>query len=139
MRIDNKDIVRMAQKLRDEENRQLNVSPVFQHPRPRASHYSLFTKAAIPAAAVIGFLLGLWTNSHLRTVETGLTALVDTVYVTVNETAATVDTALSAPQPLSLPAPRHIKKSRSTRKDTAAAIGLPMMSDRIRYDLLVKN
>ncbi len=135
MKIDNKDIVRMAQKLRDEENEQLNVRPWSRRPRFCVPAWL----AAVPAAAIVGFLLGIWTNSHLRTVETGLTALVDTFYITMKDTAANVDTALSAPPPLLRPTPKHVRKSRNTRHEAPAATGQPIMSDRIRYDLLVKN
>ena len=136
MKIDNQDIVRMAQKLRDEENQQLSVRPWSRRPRFRVPAWL----AAVPAATFVGFLLGIWTNSKLQNVETELTALVDTVYVTVKDTAATVDTALSAPSPLSTPTPKHIRKSRSPRREVpAVTTGRPIMNDRIRYDLLVKN
>ena len=136
MKIDNKDIVRMAQKLRDEENEQLHIRPWSRRHRFRPPAWL----TAVPAAAVVGFLLGIWTNSHLRTVENGLTALAPTVYVFANDTAATTPIALSAPSPLPTPTPTHVSKSRSNRHEApAVTTPQPVMNNRIRYDLLVKN
>ncbi|MBQ7571516.1 MAG: hypothetical protein IJT19_04685, partial [Bacteroidaceae bacterium] len=78
MKIDNQDIIRTARQLRDEENAELHVSPWNRH-----RHFHVPTwLVAIPAAAIIGFVLGLWTqaNSHR---DVPLTALVDTVYIKV--------------------------------------------------------
>ena len=78
MKIDNQDIIRTARQLRDKENEQLHVSPWNHH-----RHFHVPTwLVAIPAAAIIGFVLGLWTQANTNS-DTSLTALVDTVYIKV--------------------------------------------------------
>ena len=78
MKIDNQDIIRTARQLRDEENAELHVSPWNRH-----RHFHVPTwLVAIPAAAIIGFVLGLWTQANSHS-DVPLTALVDTVYIKV--------------------------------------------------------
>ena len=85
MKIDNQDIIRTAQQLRDEENEQLDIRPWNRH----RSHFRIPSwLVAIPAAAFIGFILGIWTKSSNQQ-DTPLTALVDTVYI--NDAAFLLD------------------------------------------------
>ena len=134
MRINDQDIARAAQELRDEENQQLHVRPW-----SRQRHFRLPTwLAAVPAAAVAGFLLGIWTNSHTEDVLP-LTALTDTVYVTVKEPAARADTMQASGNKAPLPAAKTVRRSKSSRQGSKAETGKPVMSDKIRYDLLVMN
>lgn len=136
MRIDNQDIARMARELCEEENSQLHVR--------RWGHRRHFTLpawlAAVPAAAIVGFLLGLWTNSRLTT-GGPLTAMTDTVYVTVREPVPTVDTVYMPTPPSSPSAQPASKSSRraTTTSHQSPSTGHSMANDHIRYDLLVKN
>lgn len=135
MKISNKDIVRAAQELRDEENQQLRVRSWISHRHFRFPAWL----AAIPAAAVIGFFFGVWTNSQTKS-EQPLTALVDTVYVTIKETPTTPDTI----QSVSTSAPtqsenRQVRSTKSSQPKHEHHIGQSMLNDKIRYDLLVKN
>ena len=134
MRIDNQDIIRTAQQLRDEDNEQLNIRPWNRH----RSHLRIPSwLVAIPAAVFIGFVLGIWTQAGSQT-NAPMTALVDTVYIKVPE-----------PQPQSQPAfqatvvqteSQSSVQKRSTRTPQhTKATGRPLSDDQIRYDLLVKN
>ena len=136
MRVDNQDIIRTARELRDEENSRLHVRPWRRSSRFRVPAWLV----AVPAAAIVGFFFGLWTNSP-QSVEASLTALADTVYITVKEPAPTVDTMYMAdanPSPAITPA-RQVASSRPVQKKQYAFVGQSMATDQIRYDLLVKN
>ena len=134
MRINDQDIARVAQELRDEENEQLHVHPWSRQRRFRMPAWL----AAIPAAAVAGFLLGIWTSSRP---ESGLkmTALTDTVYVTVKEPTAHPDTMQAVSKEAPLPATKMAHRASAGRQEQKAKTGKPVMSDKIRYDLLVMN
>ena len=80
MKITDQDIIRTAQNLRDEEYEQLHVAPWHSHRRFHVPAWLV----AVPAAAVIGFLFGLWVNSSSKPDAT-LTAMTDTVYIKVKE------------------------------------------------------
>ena len=159
MKIDNQDIIRAARQLRDEENEQLNVRPWNSH----RSHFHVPTwLVAIPAAAIIGFVLGLWTQDNQKGNES-LTALVDTVYIKVSDPQPSQDsvaqaiptsqtTATSRPvtrraEPSSRraivpPSPRTPVPSyhRTTVPSyPRTTVGRPVADDHIRYDLLVRN
>ena len=134
MRINDQDIARAARELRDEENQQLHVRP---WSRQRHFHFPTWL-AAIPAAAVAGFLLGIWTNSHTEDIQP-MTALTDTVYVTVKEPVACADTMRAVDNKGPLPATKTVHRVKSSRKGNKAQMGKPVMSDKIRYDLLVMN
>ena len=81
MKITDQDIIRTAKNLRDEENEQLHVAPWHSHRRFHVPAWLV----AVPAAAVIGFLFGLWVNSASKP-DAPLTAMTDTVYIKVKET-----------------------------------------------------
>lgn len=135
MKISNQDIVRAAQELRDEEDQQLNVHPWNHHRHFRFPAWL----AAVPAAAIVGFFFGVWMNSQTKQ-EQPLTALVDTVYVTVKEAPATPDTM----QSVSTSAPtqsenRQVRSTKGSQPKHEQHIGQSMLNDKIRYDLLVKN
>lgn len=139
MRVDNQDIVRMARQLRDEENATQHVSPWKRHRRFAVPAWLV----AVPAAAVMGFVLGIWTNVGTQS-GTPLTALVDTVYIKVNDKPDTAHAVASAhvmtpgTAVSASPSPRAAAVV-PVRQSRPAATGRPMQSDRIRYDLLVKN
>ena len=136
MRVDNQDVIRAAQELRDEENSRLHVRPWRRSPHFRVPAWLV----AVPAAAIVGFFFGLWTNSQ-QSADGLMTAMADTVYVTVKETVPTVDTTYmtdAKPSATASPA-RHVANKKSVQKKQYASVGKSMAADQIRYDLLVKN
>lgn len=139
MKIDNQYIIHTARQLRDEENAELHVSPWNRH-----RHFHVPTwLVAIPAAAIIGFVLGLWTQANNNS-DIPLTALVDTVYIKVPSPQPQQD---SVAQAISVTSTSTVTKSsprQTVRTTTASAtspkvVGRPVADDHIRYDLLVKN
>lgn len=136
MKITDQDIARAARQLRDEENEKLNVRPWSSNAKKRRPLWY-----ALPAAAVVGFVLGYLTPRTDAPEKSPLTALVDTVYIKVHELKE--DTL---PRPEELISPRTetpVKKAKGavspSRKHPAPATGIPVADDKIRYDLLVLN
>lgn len=171
MRIDNQDIVRAVRQLRDEENSQLNVQPWNRRRSAGKSANGRGTTGkgafhglpgwlvTIPAAAVIGFVLGYWTKSSSQ-LATPLTALVDTVYIKVHDPQVRQDTFAVASLPYSDDAStvrsssrvkvgngrrtgasssRHLAKQTDVSPYQQLTLGRPVSDDSIRYDLLVMN
>ena len=140
MRIDNQDIARMARQLRDEQNSQQHVRPWSRKRRPALPAWLV----AVPAAAIVGFVLGLWTNAHTQS-GAPLMALTDTVYINVKDAPDTVRAAETAELAQSTPASSTLRTSgrkadsRSASRRHDVPTGQPIQSDHIRYDLLVKN
>jgi hypothetical protein len=131
MKITDQDIIRTARQLRDEDNQQQHVAPWTHH---RHIHIPTWL-VAVPAAALVGFLFGLWTNGN--TDEHGpLTAMTDTVYIQVKESSTHTETAT---QPTTQPTPVVTKSSKVMHPRTKKVTGRPISEDQIRYDLLVKN
>ena len=165
MKITDQDIVRTAQELRDEENEQLHVrhwakgekakrlkaenntslsSTTFQ-----LFNFSTFPKwlVAVPAAAIIGFVFGFWTQAQTKT-DTPLAALVDTIYIKVpvpqQPQQPKPDAVAEAAPNVSKPAQkqdqsRPVSTKASHRSSLAGSVGRPACDDNIRYDLLVCN
>ncbi len=165
MKITDQDIVRTAQELRDEENEQLHVrhwakgekakrlkaenntslsSTTFQ-----LFNFSTFPKwlVAVPAAAIIGFVFGFWTQAQTKT-DTPLAALVDTIYIKVpvpqQPQQLKPDAVAEAAPNVSKPAQkqdqsRPVSTKASHRSSLAGSVGRPACDDNIRYDLLVCN
>jgi hypothetical protein len=133
MKIEDKDIIRTAKQLRDEQNAQFHVRPWNRH-----SHFHIPTwLVAVPAAAIIGFVLGIWTNAS-RPKETSLTALVDTVYIKVPEKVNEPDTIVQTDtKQKETPIVKPI--SSAVRHIQPTTVGRSIADDKIRYDLLVKN
>ena len=142
MKIDNQDIIRTARQLRDEENQQLHVGPWNR----RRSHFHVPTwLVAIPAAAIIGFVLGLWTQDSKQGNES-LTALVDTVYIKVPTPQPSQDSIAQAvlceqnvTEDKAPSAQKHSVSRRPAPNSQQPAVGRPVADDHIRYDLLVRN
>ena len=139
MKIDNQDIIRTARQLRDEENAGLHVSPWNRH-----RHFHVPTwLVAIPAAAIIGFILGLWTQANTNS-DTSLTAFVDTVYIKVptpqpqQDSVAQAIPVTSKPT-VNKPSPKQTVRTTSASATSRKTVGRPVADDHIRYDLLVKN
>ena len=140
MKINNQDIIRTAQELRDEENQQLSVSPWNHHRRVHIPTWLV----AIPAAAIIGFVLGIWTQASSQT-DTPLTALIDTVYIKVPATPSLQDsitqyhTAAVQKNVDSTPVTRPTASTPSSKDRLLPSSGRSVADDHIRYDLLVRN
>lgn len=139
MKIDNQDIIRTARQLREEENAELHVSPWNRH-----RHFHVPTwLVAIPAAAIIGFVLGLWTQANNNS-DVPLTAFVDTVYIKVptpqpqQDSVAQALPATSTPT-ATKPAPKQTVRTTSASAPSRKTVGRPVADDHIRYDLLVRN
>ena len=135
MRITEQDIIRTARELCDEANAQQHVRPAFHRSATRW-HIPAWI-VAVPAAAIIGFVLGLWTKVPTQE-ATRLTALTDTIYIQVPPKslphADTMVVATSA-------APTTVVKRQQSRRQQAspARQGRSVADDHIRYDLLLKN
>ena len=161
MKVTEQDIIRAARQLRDEENEQLHVQPWTQPSpaKPRRRQRALFAipaamkYAAVPAAAILGFVFGFWTKSNSQ-LDTPLAALVDTIYIKVHEPQPHQDTiaqALPAIQGARAtpPAKRGQRTTPPAKQGPWAtppanivpqpALGRPVADDHIRYDLLVRN
>ena len=140
MKIDNQDIIRAARQLRDEENEQLNVRSWNRH----RNHFHVPTwLVAIPAAAIIGFVLGIWTQDNKQGGES-LTALVDTVYIKVSDPQPSQDSVAQAIPTSQTTAVSRSVTRRAVRPSTSTSrshttVGRPVADDHIRYDLLVRN
>ena len=139
MKIVNQDIIRTARQLRDEENAELHVSPWNRH-----SHFHVPTwLVAIPAAAIIGFVLGIWTQANANS-DTPLTAFVDTIYIKVPTPQPQQDSVVQAVPAASTPTvtksgPNQAVRTTSSSNPSQKEYGRPVADDHIRYDLLVKN
>lgn len=141
MKINDQDIIRAARQLRDEENQQFHVRPW-----PRRRYRLPAWVAAVPAAAIAGFVLGVWTGERPNT-DAGLTAYMgntDTVYIKVHETTTVPDTADSASTgsvafPQSPVKTRRNPSRSAPSKSLPKTTGLSVDKDHIRYDLLVSN
>jgi hypothetical protein len=140
MKIDNQDIIRTVRQLRDKENEQLHVSPWNRHHRVHIPAWLV----AIPAAAIIGFVLGIWTQADSKGDST-LTALVDTVYIKVPVTPSSQDSVIpnhtaAAQKPVvSTPLTKPAARTPSAKGRLLPSSGRSVADDHIRYDLLVRN
>ena len=137
MKIDNQDIIRTARQLRDEENAELHVTPWKHH-----CHFHVPTwLVALPAAAIIGFVFGLWAQADCNS-DTPLTALVDTIYIKVptpqQDSVVKAIPATLTPT-ISKPDQRQRVRTTSAFGSSRENYGRPVADDHIRYDLLVRN
>ena len=143
MKIDNQDIIRVARQLRDEENEQLNVRSVFNRAKPRRQLSTWLV--TIPAAAIIGFVLGFWCHGFTQLTSVApLTALVDTVYIKVHDSQPSQDSVAQVIPAVHTPAVSKRTTRRAVRPSSVStqpqtALGRPVAADHIRYDLLVVN
>ena len=130
MKITDQDIIRAARQLRDEGNEQLHVAPWHRQHRFRVPSWLV----AIPAAAFLGFLLGIWFDGETKS-DMPLTAMTDTVYVKVTEPSVNADTLThAAPRPVNVRT-----KASKVKRSSHPSSGQSLAEDKIRYDLLVQN
>ncbi|MBR6121404.1 MAG: hypothetical protein IKQ05_03310 [Prevotella sp.] len=135
MKIEDKDIIRTAHQLREEQNVQLHVRPWNRH---RHFHVPAWL-VAVPAAAIIGFVLGIWTNDN-RPKETQLTAFVDTVYIKVPEKVKEPNTIVQTDiKQKEAPTIKPKQATSSARHIRPTTVGHSIADDKIRYDLLVRD
>ena len=140
MKIEDKDIIRTAQQLRDEQNAQFRVRPWNRH----SQFYIPTWLVAIPAAAIIGFVLGIWTNVSSPK-EAQLTALVDTVILAFRDFDKNDDGKITNHEFKYILT--HVGDNKFSDKeaddfkmsDDKNIDKNSIADDKIRYDLLVKN
>ena len=136
MNITDQDIIRTARQLRDEENEQLHVRPEFSRTRPW--HRIPSWLIAIPAAAIVGFFVGIWTEGSQN--DAPLTARVDTVYVQMPVSQPTEgDTVYQPIQTTCVTVSNNTTHSSSKPHNFHPSHGCSVAEDNIRYDLLVMN
>ena len=136
MNITDQDIIRTARQLRDEENEQLSVRSEFNRTRPW--HRIPTWLVAIPAAAIVGFFVGIWTEGSQN--DTPLTARVDTIYVQMPASQPTEGDTVHQPiQTTRLSVSNNTTHPSSTTRSTSPSHGRSVAEDNIRYDLLVMN
>lgn len=130
MKLDNQTIIDAARRLREQDNASLHVAP---WPSRRSKAVPVWL-VAIPAAAVVGFLLGLFVRQPASD-NTQLLAKADTVYVTrevsVPQTPDTVVRYVERPRRPSRP------QQVATVVDTMPVTGRTIGQDNIDYALLV--
>lgn len=130
MKLDNQTIIDAARRLREQDNASLHVAPWPSHRRTAVPLWLV----AIPAAAVVGFLLGLFVRQPTAD-NSSLIAKADTVYVThevsVPQTPDTVVRYVECPRRPSRP------QQVTTVVDTMPATGRTIDQDNIDYALLV--
>lgn len=132
MKITEQDIIRTARQLRDEENAELHIRPWSRRARDFARPVHTWL-VAVPAAAIIGFVLGFWTRSSSAT-DAPLTALADTIYIKVRDSIDNGKVEIEDGKPkVGKTTPRRNRRKPSTVN------GRPVADDHIRYDLLVSN
>lgn len=137
MKINDKDIARMARRMRDEENGSLHVR------RWRRNRKSMPQwLVALPAAAVIGFLAGFFTGSKSEPEDMRmLSQRIDTLYITRQaEKPETTDSGTLKNTGLAIET-KSSNPGTSARRDSSDkskyVTGLPASKDGIRYDMLV--
>ena len=122
----NDDIIAMARRIREEENNQLQV-------RPWKSRSRMAWYIAVPAACLVGFFLGYFLRPTGDTPQ-GLTAFATTDTVYVQEVVHdTIYQTTDVHKPVR---PRPITASNGSEK---RKIGISVLEDNIRYDLLASN
>ena len=134
--LNNDDIIAAARQLRQEQNDSMHIRPW-----KRQSRWGWYV--AIPAACLVGFAMGFYLRPSA---ETPAPALAKTIVVTdtvmVQEVVHdTVYQTKPVSQPLS---PHQLAKrntpSRETEKQPETeGVGVSMLDDGIRYDLLASN
>lgn len=134
--LSNDDIIAAARQLRQEQNDRMHIRPW-----KRQSRWGWYV--AIPAACLAGFALGLYLRPSAETPASELAkTIVVTDTVTVHEVVH--DTVYQV-KPVSQPITPHQLAKRSTpsqkteKQPETEPVGVSMLDDGIRYDLLASN
>lgn len=122
----NDDIIAIANRIREEENSQLQV-------RPWKSRNRIAWYVAVPAACLVSFFLGyLQRPSNMEPSSQDIASLGnhDTVYVQVHDTIYQISDMHKPvqPRPITASNPSEPRK-----------IGVSVLEDHIHYDLLASN
>ena len=117
--INDEEIIAAARRLRDKQNSQLPV-------RPWQPRYSVAWYVAVPAACLVGFAFGFLLRPSVE---------VDTPQQPVAHTIVKVDTVINPHKPVR---PRPIT-AKTSRPAPSEKIGVSMLEDGIRYDVLAQN
>lgn len=137
MKINDKEIARMARRMRDEENGSLHVRRWRRNRRSMPQWL-----VALPAAAVIGFLAGFFTGSKSEPEDMRmLSQRIDTLYITRQaEKPETADSGTLKATGLAIEAKNTEPRTRARRDSSSKSkyvTGVPASRDGIRYDMLV--
>ncbi len=122
MKVNEFEIAQTARRLRDEENAKLRVRQ-WHHRRMVIPTWLVY----IPAAAIVGFVFGLWMGEKQLATDFQAVAKADTIYVKQLERIVEYDTIYS-----SLPSRPGNSKTKHVVKT-----GVPMTKDKVPYHLLV--
>ena len=119
MKIDEQEIMQSAKRLSEKENSMLCVKP-WRRRRMSVPGWLVF----VPAAAIIGFVFGIFVGEKQSPAAMPVMAKADTVYIKQLERVTEYDTIYRT-----LP-------SETKKKDTKRS-GMPVSKDNIPYHLLV--
>lgn len=127
----NEDIIDVALRIREEDTRQVKVRP--WKSRRRTAWY-----IAIPAACLVSFFLGYYISSATtKQASQGFTSHVSTAADTVFVREVVRDTIYQTTDPHRPVHPRPI--TASAQSSEPRKIGVSVLEDDIRYDLLASN
>lgn len=127
----NDDIIAIARRIREEDNSQLHVRP-WKSSRRRIAWY-----IALPAASVISFVLGYCLRPTTKAdTPHDLTAQTTTDTVYLREIVHDTVFRTTSHDPLH---PRSISTSSQPANEEPRKIGVSVLEDNIRYDLLAAS
>lgn len=137
MKLDNQQIIDAARRQRDLDTSSMNVQPWTRH---RKSFQVPTWLVALPAAAIVGFLFGLFVHKSLSDDTSKLMTAADTVYVTrqvmVPQTPDTVIRYVE--RPIITKANKTTHSNTASLSDAAPPIaGHSIDQDNIDYSMLV--
>ena len=137
MKLDNQQIIDSARRQRDLDTSSMNVQPWMRH---RKSIQVPTWLAALPAAAIVGFLFGLFVHKSFSGDTSKLMAAADTVFVTrqvmVPQTPDTIIRYVECP--IITKANKTIHSNTASLSDGDTAItGHSIDQDNIDYSMLV--
>ena len=134
--LSNDDIIAAARQLRQEQNDRMHIRPW-----KRQSRWGWYV--AIPAACLVGFALGLYLRPSA---ETPAPAMAKTIVVTdtvllhevVHDTVYQTKPVSQPLSPYQL-AKRSTPSQKTEKQPETEPVGVSMLDDGIRYDLLASN
>ena len=131
--ISDEEIIAAARRLRDKQNSQLPV-------RPWQPRYSVAWYVAVPAACLVGFAFGFLLRPSVE-VDTPQQPVAHTIVKvdTVIVSHVVRDTIYQTTNPHQPVRPRPLTASTSSASQEGRKIGISVLEDNIRYDLLAAN